>query len=77
MLVQGMTEHDNLFWMDSDIIITNPVVTAESIIREGCFDHCARQGSNIIVRLRDLIVANVPNGIKDGVFAMRNTAWSQ
>jgi len=77
MFEQGMAEHDWVFWMDSDTIITNPAITAESIIREACIDHRARLNNSISVKLRDLIVANTPNGINNGVFAMRNTAWSR
>lgn len=79
---QNMTEHDWVFWMDSDTIITNPAIQAETIIREACVDH-RRQDSHSAfnepasVKLRDMIVANTHNGLNNGVYAMRNTAWSR
>ncbi|KAK1283491.1 hypothetical protein QJS10_CPB21g00387 [Acorus calamus] len=64
-----LDDHDWVFWNDADILVTNPNITLERILRSAI-------GDADFDNSPDLIVTEDATGFNAGVFFVRRSEWS-
>ena len=70
----NLTEDDWVFWFDADTIITNPKISLEAIVQSASSPR-ARPPANAVPP--HIVVSNTFNGLNNGVYGLRATAWSR
>jgi hypothetical protein len=76
-----LTERDWVFWMDADTIITEPRITLQDLIRNATMSDLPEirrlEASGRAPPEPDIVIANTHDGINNGIYGARNTAWTQ